>query len=194
MKSARKISVILLMLLTAGSLSLNAQRSMRGMRTDTTGTKMQRMGQMQMPMHGMMQNPDSSHMRMMGRGMGHMGPMWPMGRMFGMHRMAPFGPPTGMGMWRRPYMMFPGMNAGPGMRGGGMGMRFLDNIPNLTDKQKKDIADLKQKQQDEMQKFRSDMQARTKEMRESYRSKLRGLLNDEQKKWFDENSPKPPER
>jgi hypothetical protein len=213
MKRLRKISVILLILMTATSLSLNAQRAMRGMRADTTGMNRQRMGQMQMQKPGMMQNPDSMQMRMMRRGMGPMrmymrgmmrnpdstrmrmmhrgmGPMGmnnmfpPMFPMFDRQRMTPFGPPMGMGMWRHaPGMMFRGMNAAPGTR-------ILENIPNLTEKQKKEIADLRQKHQDEMQKFRSDMQAKMKEMRESQRAKVMSLLTDEQKKWFEENTPK----
>jgi Spy/CpxP family protein refolding chaperone len=86
---------------------------------------------------------------------------------------------------------------GPGMGRPGMGMRqgihgrAVENIPNLTEKQKKDIEGLRQKQQDEMQKFRLEMQGKMKEMRESYRNKVMNLLNDEQKKWFEENTPKP---
>lgn len=42
-----------------------------------------------------------------------------------------------------------------------------------------------------MQRFREEMQGKMKEMRESYRNKVMNLLNDEQKKWFEENTPKP---
>jgi hypothetical protein len=196
MKGMRKISVILLMLLTAVSLSLNAQRGMRGMRADTAGMKMQKMGQMRMHMHGKIQDPDSSQIGRMRRGMGpmSMNNMFPMRPMHNMPGLIPGGPHQRMGMWRQPRMMFPGMNPAPGMWRSVMGMRILENIPNLTDKQEKEIADLRQKQQDEMQKFRSDMQAKMQEMRESHRAKLRDLLNDEQKKWFDENSPGPREK
>jgi Spy/CpxP family protein refolding chaperone len=86
----------------------------------------------------------------------------------------------------RPGMERPGM----GMRQGAPG-RIMENIPNLTEKQKKEIAGLRQKQQDEMQKFRDELQEKMKEMRESHRNKVMNLLNDEQKKWFEENTPKP---
>ena len=149
MKNAVKISGMFLMLFIAGSLSLSAQRGMRGMRPDSTRMNRMRMEHRQMPL--MMQNPDSLKMGGMRHGMGH----------------------AGMGM-----------NAGTGMK-------IMESIPNLTDKQKKDIAELRQKQQEEMLKFRSDMQGKMKEMRETNRTKVMNLLTDDQKKWFEENTPKP---
>ena len=183
---------MLLMLFIAGSLSLSGQRGMRGMRPDSSEMKMIRMKQWQMPL--MMQNPDSLRMGGMRHGMipgrmnnmgWFMNPGWQMGH---------------MGMGRGMRMMGPGMgrgSMGPGMGRPGMGMRqgasgrTMENIPNLTERQKKDIAGLRQKQRDEMQKFREEMQGKMKEMRESYRNKVMNLLTDEQKKWFEENTPKP---
>jgi hypothetical protein len=207
MKNTIRITGILLMLFIAGSLSLSAQRGMRGMRPDSSEMKMMRMKEMPL----MMQNPDSLRMGGMRHGMnpGRMNNMgwfmdhgWQMGHM-GMDRgMRMMGPGMGRGMGRCP--MGPGMgrgmvpgSMGPGMGRPGMGMRqgihgrAVENIPNLTEKQKKDIEGLRQKQQDEMQKFRLEMQGKMKEMRESYRNKVMNLLNDEQKKWFEENTPKP---
>ena len=199
MKNTGRITGMLLMLLIAGSLSLCAQRGMRGMGRDSSEMKMMRMNQWQMPL--MMQNPDSLRMGWMRHGMTSgrmnnmgwfMNPGWQMGHM-GMGRgMRMMGPGMGRGMG--PGM---GRGMGPGMGRPGMGMRqgapgrTMENIPNLTEKQKKDIAGLRQKQQDEMQKFREEMQGKMKEMRESYRNKVMNLLNDEQKKWFEENTPKP---
>jgi hypothetical protein len=199
MKNTGRITGMLLLLFIASSLSLSAQRGMRGMRPDSSEMKMIRMKQMPL----MMQNPDSLRMGGMRHGMtpgrmNNMGwfmdPGWQMGHM-GMGRgMRMMGP----GMGRSP--MRPGMGRGPigpGMRRPGMGMLQgapgwnMENIPNLTEKQKQDIAGLRQKHQDEMQKFRDEMQTKMKEMRESQRTKIMNLLTPEQKKWFEENTPKP---
>lgn len=134
MKNSGKIAGMLLMLFIAGNLSLNAQRGMRGMRSDT------------------------ARMNNMGR--------------------------SAMGPAARQFQ-------GRGMQQAAPGMRIMENIPNLTDKQKKDIAELRQKQQDEMQKLREGMQVKVNDLRESHRTKVMNLLTDEQKKWVDENTPKP---
>jgi hypothetical protein len=199
MKNTGRITGMMLMLFIAGSLSLSAQRGMRGVRPDSAEMRWMRMKQLQMPL--MMQNSDSLKMGGMGYGMNRgrmnnmgrfMGPMWQMRQ-----------PAHGMGhMWMVPgmRMMTPRMgrgSMGPGMGRPGMGMRqgfpggIMGNVPNLTDKQKKDIAALKIKQQDEMQKLREEMQAKVKALRESQRTKVMNLLTDEQKKWFEENTPKP---
>lgn len=178
MKNSKKMTVILLALLLAGSFSLNAQRGGRGMRADSAEMNRMRMEQRQIPM--MMQHPDSMKMGDMRHCMASV-QMDQMGRF-----MCPC-------MMRRPGMgmMCHGMQR-PGMEmNGAPAMRIIDNIPNLTEKQKKDIADLKQKQLDEMQKFRNEMQVKIKEMRESQRSKVMSLLTDEQKKWFEANAPVP---
>lgn len=194
MKNTIKIAGILVMLFIAGSLSLSAQRGMRGMRPDSAGMNRMKMQQRQMPLR--MQNPDSLRMGGMRYGMAP-------GRMNNMRgRAMNPGMRYGMASGRMNYMghwsMNPGMRMmGPGMRRSDMGMRqqgtgrIIENIPDLTDKQKKDIADLRQKQQDEMQKFREEMQLKMKETRESQRTKVMNLLTPEQKKWFEENTPKP---
>jgi len=173
MKNSGKIAGMLLMLFIAGSFSLNAQRGMRGMRPDSA--MMNRMERMQPPGMGMRQ------------GMGQMNMV--------------VKPPYAMRHQRQGFNQ-PGMR---GMRGQGMGMHHsapgmqgrmpqIYNIPNLTDKQKKDIADLRGKQQAEMEKLRIDMQSKMKELRDSHKGKVMGILNDEQKKWFEENNPKPVEK
>jgi hypothetical protein len=182
MKNTGRITGMLLMLFIAGSFSLSAQRGMRGMRPDSSEMKMMRMRQLEMPL--MMQNPDSLRMGGMRHGMSP-------GRMNNMGwYINPGGQMGQMGMGRGMRMMGPGMGRpGMGMRQVAPG-RTMENIPNLTEKQKKDIADLRQKHQDEMQKFREEMQGKMKEMLESQRTKVMNLLTPEQKKWFEENSPK----
>ena len=182
------------MLLLTGSLSLNAQRGMRGMRPDTARMSRMKMEQRQMPMR--IQNTDSLRMGGMRYGMapGHMNNM----RGWAMNPGMRFGMAPGRMYYRDHWAMSPGMRMmRPGMGRSGMGMRpqapgrIIDNIPGLTDKQKKDIADLRQKQQAEMQKFREEMQGKMKEMRESQRTKVMNLLTPDPKKWFEENTPKP---
>ena len=63
--------------------------------------------------------------------------------------------------------------------------RFLDRLPNITDKQKKEIADLRQKQMDEMKKFREETAAKMKSMGEANKAKMMNLLTDEQKKFIE---------
>ncbi len=106
--------------------------------------------------------PDSMKCDMMRNHMRQMGRM---------HNDRRFGPMSGN---RRGYVNNPGS---------------LQSIPNLTDKQKKDIADLRQKQMDEMKKFREETKTKMNEMRESYRNKVKSQLTDEQKKYFDDNHP-----
>jgi hypothetical protein len=165
MKSNVKILAFMIILAVTGSMALSAQpgmRGMRGMRPDSTVKG--RIDRMQMP--GMS----------MYRGMGRMNDNFT--TPFGMRRIQQGFGQRGMAMRR------PGMGMRPGMLG-------LNNIPNLTDKQKKDIADLQGKQQAEMEKLRIDMQSKMKELREAHRAKVMNLLTDEQKKWVEEHTPKP---
>jgi Spy/CpxP family protein refolding chaperone len=83
------------------------------------------------------------------------------------------------------------MGMGPGMQGMMHQRMIMDNIPNLTDKQKKDIAVMRIDQQTEMKKMREDMQSKMKALRETQRTNIEKLLTPEQKKWLDENAPKP---
>jgi hypothetical protein len=162
MKNTGKFAGMLLMLLIAGNLSLSAQRGMRGMRPDSA--MMNRMERMQPSVMGMREGMGQMHMQGM--------------------------PPYAM---RNPRQGFD--RSGMGMRGQGNGMQGrmpkIYNIPNLTDKQKKDIADLRGKQQAEMEKLRIDMQSKIKELRDAHNAKVMSILTDEQKKWVEENTPKP---
>lgn len=188
MKIQLKIRLVLLLLLAAGSISLFAQRGMRGMGRDST-----RMGRMHM--HRMMPDQDSTKSGRMDHGMGRlrmpvmppfMDPMWRFHRSYQygswpwMYRWMP-----GHGMWHHGITRDFGWRQGPGM---------LDRIPNLTDKQKKEISDLRQKHRDEMENLRTDMQKRMKEMRDSHRKAIMNILTDEQKKWFEENTPESKEQ
>jgi hypothetical protein len=64
----------------------------------------------------------------------------------------------------------------------------IESIPNLTDKQKKEIADLRTKNQAEIKKFRDETIAKIKIMREAHRKDLMNLLTDEQKKYLESGS------
>lgn len=180
MKSAGKTILIMLAISIACSSLIYSQRGNRGMRMDSTSNdrpgRMMHMRQMHMP-------PDSLRSEMRN----HMGYMRMNDRMWYGHR--------GFGMW-------PGSAWGPGFRywhgygpgsfyhrGSGWQMpgRILTDIPNLTDKQKKDIADLRDQHQTEMKKFREETNAKMNEMRDSFRNKVKDLLTDEQKKYLEEN-------
>jgi hypothetical protein len=131
-----------------------------------------------------------------GDGQRHMGRFMPGGPGRGMRGMQGgmgMGP-EGMGrmgqMWGRSPMNGMGRGMGPMAVGrmdqGQMGPgRIIDNIPDLTDKQRKDIADLRQEQQIEMIKFRGEMAARMESMREANKTKMMNLLTDEQKKFVE---------
>jgi len=192
MKKGIKAGFVL-MLFMAGTLTLSAQRYMGGMRMDTTRMHRMMMGRDQM-MPGM--RPDSMRMHPMWQGMQNgmwQCPMMQQGMHQGMGTM-PWGR-RGMqnGMGRSSEMMpwsmgrmWDGMGPGQWRTG-----RYLDNIPNLSDKQKKDIAVLRIDQQSEMKKFMDDMAAKMKTMREAHKAAIEKLLTPEQKKWLEENSPSP---
>lgn len=90
------------------------------------------------------------------------------------------GPGPGFwGQFGQAMMNNPGF--GPQMRE----MMRMDNIPNLTDKQKKEIADLRNQHMEEMRKFWEDNAAKMQSMREEHRKKMMNLLTDEQKKFLE---------
>jgi len=166
MKRNVKIVGILLMLFMAGSVTLSAQRGMRGM-MDSTRMDRMKMG----PGYGRMQNgnrPDSMMMKRMKQGMRR-----------GMRHGAGFDMRRGMGQMP--------MN-GRGMRPMGPERMIMESVPNVTEKQKKDIADLRLKQQDEMKKMRDEMMAKMKTIRESQRAKMMDLFTPEQKKFIESKS------
>ncbi|MFZ0280472.1 MAG: hypothetical protein WAL29_02385 [Bacteroidales bacterium] len=186
MKRLKLIIGILLLLLLAGSSTLNAQRGMRGMMQDSV-----RMNRMRMDMR-----QDTAAMRPFMRGMSPMyhSPMWrgPMG--------------SGMGhMWMNPYMrrgMVPGWWGPMGrgmdstmrnrMRRDGMGINgnLPERIPNLTDNQKTAIEKIRADNQAEMKKFRDETSAKMKSMREKHRETIMDQLTPEQRKWVESNVPK----
>jgi predicted small secreted protein len=175
MKRTVQLTGILLMLLLACSMSLSAQRGMRGA-ADTTHMKHMWMASDTLRRHGM------GNRTWMERGrMDHM-------RQFTGHRNM-----YGMGM--RPGMGFDMSRGNRPMWGDsisgrqfGPGMMMLGSIPNVTEKQKKEITDLMTKQRDEMKKLREEMQTRMKALRDSHRKSILSVLTDEQKKFIDSRS------
>lgn len=196
MKNAQKTIILILVLAIAGSSAIFAQRGdrgLRGMRTDSVNRPGDRMMRMQMHRDSVRRPGDrmillySDSVR---RGM----PGDHMRQMMRRHDDMRFGP---MSRMHHGYAMGPGSGWGPGPRFRGDFGRFdrpgrFDAIPNLTDKQKKDIADLRQKHMDEMKKFREENQAKMNTMRESFRNQVKSQLTDEQKKYFDGDKPAAP--
>jgi hypothetical protein len=182
MKKMVKTTGIVLMLLMAGTLTLAAQQNMRGMRMDTT--RMHRM-MMNPGQRHMMMNQDSMPMRGMQKGMSYGRNVYGMQRGICQCPMMKGMMPQGMDMPRH------GLGMGPGMQGMMHQRMILENIPNLTDKQKKDIAVMRIDQQTEMQKFRDEMQSKMKVIRETQKANIEKLLTPDQKKWLDENAPEP---
>jgi hypothetical protein len=188
MKRNLKFTGILLMLLIAGNISISAQRGNRS-GADIKSPDRMTMSADTLKRHKMydrawagpsrmdhMQRFNNDHgMYGMGRGMGP-------GRRFGMGR--EFGPMgREFGPNRRDSIS--GRQSGPGRM-------MLESIPNVTEKQKKEISDLMVKQREEMTKFRNEMQAKMKEMRESHRNSMLNILTDEQKKFIEQGSSKTP--
>jgi hypothetical protein len=175
MKNMKKIAGILAILLVAGSLSLPAQRGNRGMRSDSLKMKC-----------------DSTFMRMHGRqimtkGMRHDSlnmRQGSFGRWQGYRSMQ-----QGRGMRQmnqRSEMIARGRGQGDMMRRN-PGMRTMESIPNLTDKQKEELTKLREENRAKMQKLRDEQQKEVKEIRDSNTEKVKSILTDEQKKWLEEN-------
>jgi hypothetical protein len=202
MKRSLKLMGILLMLLMVGNGCRFAHRGVRGMidhsRTNKYNKQVDSRRMRQMGPgggHFMFQGPMSGMRNGMGMGSGRMGRMSQMmGRppMNGMRGFMGHRPMNGMrGIFGadKIYGMRRGMGPWAFMGQGPMRPDWMiDRIPDLTDKQKKDIADLRQKQQDEMKKFIEDMSVKMKAMRESDRNNVLNLLTDEQKKSIESNS------
>ena len=190
MKYLVKILIIPLILLTAGTLTMSGQRGMRGARPDTS--RLRRYAP------EMIKRTDSLRFGMMNRDFLRMHmrnmpqyryPRYGMNRSFRNERRpgAYFGD-------RAPGMRFRGIDEFPYMWRSRPGFRAIGDIQGLTEDQKKKMEQLMQQQQTEMQKQYEDMQDKIKELHDSHRSKLRDLLTDEQKEWFDKNNPQPPEK
>jgi hypothetical protein len=209
MKKFGRISGLLLLILLSGNISLKAQRGMRRMMMDST--RMNRMERGFSMNQDICMNPMPDSLRMKGMrpgfgpfGMDRMGPgIFPgpgfdgmRGWMWSDHNMGRMWRDFGSG--RMMDRMGRGMKPLPG-EGNEIwrnvpGIRMFENLPGLTDKQKKDIGELRQKQQDEMMKFRDEMLSKMKALRESHLGKIMDLLTPEQKKWVEENSKNPPEK
>ncbi len=207
MKKPVKITGMALALLVAITGNLSGQRGMRMMQ-DTARFR----GMQHMQMRSGFQGHDSlfrggMHRRMNPMAFGN--PMRPgMGPQMRGHVGAGHIPAFRGEMWRNyPYGMRRGFVRGPGfgmrqgmmpgrqfMRESGSGMRLLETIPNLSEKQEKDIGDLRTKQLEEMKKFREDMSAKMNVMREANRTKIMNLLTEEQKKNLEGNKQAVPEK
>lgn len=179
MKRVVKLTATALILIMAGSFSLNAQRGTRGV-TDSTRTHMMRMNPDSIRRPGMrgMMNPHGMQGMQPGRGFdrNERGGQFANGRQPGM---------TGRGI-QRGQTDRQGREFGPSARGGrGIERLVAGSLPNVTEKQKKDLADLKLKQQDEMKKFRDEMQTKMQAMREAHKNSMMSLLTEEQKKFIE---------
>jgi len=188
MKTTVRITGMVLALLLAGGLSANAQR----------GQMRWHGGNDSLRVRAMNQKADSIHFRggrfapaPMGKGMyayhgfeGH-------GNFRG-YGMAPGRP--GMGVpygynFREPRPGFRQDDFYRGQRGFGPGPGILESIPDLTEKQKKDIDVLREKQRQEMTKLREETAAKAKTLQESHHKKILELLNDDQKKYLEQQKP-----
>ena len=115
------------------------------------------------------------------------------GGMAGYGQFNPMGHGFGPGHFNGKGRAFgPGYPAAPGFRGEAPGLHRFENIPNLTDKQKKDITALRTKQMEEMKKFREESAEKMKTMRETHQKNVLNLLTGEQKKFLE--TQKPPAR
>jgi hypothetical protein len=169
MKTTVKFAGIMLIFLLAGNSILSAQNGRRNSGDFNRGP---RMAGDTIHHHGMGMKDDSLKMRAMRHEMapGHYGPkgyMVPGDRVYSQRGMGP---------------SFNDFRRQPSPE-----RRILESVPNVTEKQKKEISDLLQKHQDEMKKVRAEMTAKIQSLREENRKTLYNLLTDEQKKYLDSN-------
>jgi hypothetical protein len=183
MKSSGRIMMLFLFLFMAGSLIINAQKGMikdsdkMGMLDD----RMMHMKYMGIPCDSLKTNMRMNQMKMrrMHCPMCHAKHCLPCPRM-GMHPGRAMRPGPGF-RDDRPFNR-------PGFGPMAPELKRLESIPDLTDKQKKEIAILKQGYRNEVQKFREETATKMKNMRDAHRKKLMDLLTDEQKKYLEEQS------
>lgn len=64
--------------------------------------------------------------------------------------------------------------------------RTLESVPNLTEKQREQIADLRIEQMENMSKLRIENAKKMNALREDHRKKILNILTDEQKKYLNE--------
>ena len=150
------------------------QRHIRGRNREAYMPMMRGMrpGMERGPMNGVRRGRGQGQLDSTGRGMGQ-GPMNGMRRGMGPGQMNGMG----RGMRRMPMNRMAYRNMVPGM--------MMGNIPNLSDKQKKEIADLRQQQMDEIKKIRDEMTTKMQGLRETHRKKIMDLLTPEQKKFVE---------
>lgn len=187
MKRNLKFTGILLMLFIAGNISVSAQMGNRG---DSNNRSMNlKMASDTLRGHGMRDRNWAGPSRM-----DHMQRFNNDRGMYGMGRGMRPGGGFGMGRESRPMGREFGLNRRDSLSGRqfGMGRMMLESIPNVTEKQKKEISELMTKQREEMTKFRDEMQAKMKVMRESHRNSMLNILTDEQKKFIEHGIPKTP--
>jgi hypothetical protein len=182
MKKITGFSILLLVFLLAASNPLSAQRGMRGMMSDSL-----RMNRMRI-------DHDSVNSRFIHPNMPPMmrGPMWNSPGRWGMNQMWRNPWQRGMGpQWFGPYgrRMDPGMNFGMRRPGMGRGSDTMKDIPNLTEKQKSALDELRQQNQAEMKKFREETGSKLKSLRDDHRQKILDILTPDQKKWFESHNP-----
>lgn len=84
---------------------------------------------------------------------------------------------TGRRMGRGPASMYPAFNNDGFMR--------IERIPGLTDNQRKELADLRLKHMQEMDKFREEAFAKLQDLRESNRKAMMNILTPEQQKFLE---------
>jgi hypothetical protein len=165
---------------------------MKGMAQGNDTMRMHRMGGMR-PGMGMAMRPGMGMGMEMGREMGRMNQMGQFrghSPMNGMRGNMWQGQRQGMRGMSPDFRMQRGMMRPMAMNHQGMGPMgpagmIMESLPNVTEKQKKDIADLRQKQMDEMKKFREETDAKIKAMRESNKTRMMNILTDEQKKFIE---------
>ena len=180
MKRIVKLTGMLLMLILACNLSLNAQRGMRGTMDSA------RINRMKMSTDTIRRYSECKMMHPYG--------------MRGMRPGSGFGQMERGGRFpdhlRNKSLRHDSFAAGrTGVRGSvkggrGPGEYMLGSIPNVTEKQKKDIADLKLKQQAEMKKLREEMSSKMLSIRDSHKKSMMSILTDEQKKFIESKQPK----
>jgi len=110
-----------------------------------------------------------------------------------------------MGMNFRHHMGMPGMRGamGQGMGNGtiggigwmpmdstgwmpmGQGRWILESIPNVTENQKKEIADLIKKHTEEVNTLKEEMSAKMQSLMDSHKKDIFSILTDEQKKFIE---------
>jgi hypothetical protein len=88
----------------------------------------------------------------------------------------------GIGMWRGMGNM---QGDSTGWMPMGPGRRMMESIPNVTENQKMQIADLIKKHQDEMKKLQEEMSSKMKSLMDSHKKDMLNILTDEQKKFIE---------